>query len=258
LPYWNYTDSNPDNHILPQQFRLPNDPVWGPLFRPHRIAEVNQGTPVDAVSGSTPMTLDAMMSTSYGDSGSDAGFCANVDGNPHGALHVNVGNDRGMGQVPWAANDPIFWLHHCNIDRIWASWAKAGGKNLDDRTFKSTTFRFADSHGNGVQAKVADILELNGLDYEYDRYLDRPAGSPPFSAPVAALAVHAISRQVSGPVTVRARQALLWPRKRSQASCRAAPTVLRPKFRLPAQTVFFISGSMIPCPPRLAPDTTSI
>ena len=19
--------------------------------------------------------------------------------------------------------DPIFWLHHCNIDRLWASWA---------------------------------------------------------------------------------------------------------------------------------------
>ena len=158
------------------------------------------------MTGSTPMTLDAMMSTAYGDSGSDAGFCANVDGNPHGALHVNVGNDRGMGQVPWAANDPVFWLHHGNVDRIWASWAKAGGKNLDDASFKATAFHFADGNGNGVLAKVADILELHDLDYEYDRYLDRPAGSPPFPAPaaVAALAVHAIFHQVSGPITLGA------------------------------------------------------
>ena len=19
-------------------------------------------------------------------------------------------------------NDPVFWLHHCNIDRLWAEW----------------------------------------------------------------------------------------------------------------------------------------
>jgi tyrosinase len=147
-----------------------------------------------------------MKSSVYDDSGSDAGFCANVDNNPHGALHVNVGNSRGMGQVPWAANDPVFWLHHCNIDRIWASWAKAGGKNPNDATFKNTMYSFVDGSGNGVQGKVADILELQDLDCEYDRYLDRPPGSAPFPAASArmSLAVHAVSRQISGPVRLGA------------------------------------------------------
>jgi len=27
-------------------------------------------------------------------------------------------------------NDPIFFLHHCNIDRIWAGWQV--GKTIDD------------------------------------------------------------------------------------------------------------------------------
>jgi len=205
LPYWNYTDSDPNNRSLPKQFRLANDAVWGPLFRPNRRSAVNQGTPVDEAPGS-PMTLDAMKSSVYDDSGSDAGFCQNVDNDPHGVLHGNVGNSRGMGQVPWAANDPIFWLHHCNIDRIWASWAKAGGKNLDDATFKNTMYRFVDGSGNGVQGKVSDILELQDLDYEYDHYLDRPPGSAPFLAPSArmSLAVHAVSRQISGPVRLGA------------------------------------------------------
>jgi tyrosinase len=206
LPYWNYTDPDLTNHRLPEQFRRANDPVFGPLFRPNRKSAVNQGSPVDAIGGSIPMNLDAMRSTVYEDSGSDAGFCANTDNNPHGALHVNVGNSRGMGQVPWAANDPIFWLHHCNIDRIWASWVKAGGKNPDGAAFKNEMFRFADGNGNDVQGKVADILDIQDVDYEYDHYLDRPPGSPPFPAlsAVMALAVHAVSRQISGPVTLGA------------------------------------------------------
>jgi len=209
LPYWNYTDSDPDNRSLPEQFRRANDAVWGPLFRRDRKSAVNGGTPVDEVPGSTPMTLSAMKSSVYADSRGDAGFCANVDNNPHGALHVNVGNAMGMGQVPWAANDPIFWLHHCNIDRIWASWAKAGGKNPNDPTFKNTVFSFADGRGNGIRGKVSDILELQDLDYEYDRYLDRPPGSAPFLTPsarlsLAPLAVHAVSRQISGPVRLGA------------------------------------------------------
>ncbi|KAF4773968.1 hypothetical protein HER10_EVM0007266 [Colletotrichum scovillei] len=38
----------------------------------------------------------------------------------HNAVHVYVGNY--MGNVKIAAFDPIFWLHHANIDRIFAIW----------------------------------------------------------------------------------------------------------------------------------------
>jgi tyrosinase len=38
----------------------------------------------------------------------------------HGSIHVWVGGT--MGQVPWAAYDPIFWAHHGMIDRIWRLW----------------------------------------------------------------------------------------------------------------------------------------
>jgi tyrosinase len=38
----------------------------------------------------------------------------------HGAIHVWIGGT--MGQVPWAAFDPIFWAHHGMIDRLWRLW----------------------------------------------------------------------------------------------------------------------------------------
>lgn len=38
----------------------------------------------------------------------------------HGNVHVWVGGH--MGNLPFASFDPIFWAHHCMIDRIWRIW----------------------------------------------------------------------------------------------------------------------------------------
>ncbi|KAI5782554.1 common central domain of tyrosinase-domain-containing protein [Geopyxis carbonaria] len=38
----------------------------------------------------------------------------------HDVIHGSVGGH--MSQVPLAAFDPLFWLHHCNVDRLGAMW----------------------------------------------------------------------------------------------------------------------------------------
>jgi tyrosinase len=38
----------------------------------------------------------------------------------HGMVHVYVGGH--MGDIPFAAYDPIFWAHHCMIERLWRMW----------------------------------------------------------------------------------------------------------------------------------------
>ncbi len=40
-------------------------------------------------------------------------------GRLHNAVHVWVGGDMVISTSP---NDPAFFLHHCNVDRIWAAW----------------------------------------------------------------------------------------------------------------------------------------
>lgn len=40
----------------------------------------------------------------------------------HNTVHIWVGGDMGPGTSP---NDPVFFLHHCNVDRIWAKWQEA-------------------------------------------------------------------------------------------------------------------------------------
>jgi len=38
----------------------------------------------------------------------------------HGNVHMWVGGH--MGDIPFAAYDPIFWMHHAMIDRLWRMW----------------------------------------------------------------------------------------------------------------------------------------
>jgi hypothetical protein len=42
----------------------------------------------------------------------------------HGAVHIAVGGVDGLGTMAGASSpaDPLFWLHHANVDRLWAEW----------------------------------------------------------------------------------------------------------------------------------------
>ena len=112
---------------------MQNDPLWGPLFRPNRNATSNAGQPIFTAGGSASdlSASPAMAETIICRVGAISGFNQTLDFGLHGNVHVFTGNSQGMGQVPWAANDPIFWMHHCNIDRIWVSWNNAGHANPD-------------------------------------------------------------------------------------------------------------------------------
>jgi hypothetical protein len=49
-------------------------------------------------------------------------YRSNIEGLPHGSLHMWVGGDYGdMGNM-WSPNDPLFYVHHSNIDRLWTLW----------------------------------------------------------------------------------------------------------------------------------------
>jgi tyrosinase len=47
------------------------------------------------------------------------GFRAALEGGPHAALHNFIGGSMADHTAP---NDPLFWIHHANVDRIWSLW----------------------------------------------------------------------------------------------------------------------------------------
>jgi tyrosinase len=44
----------------------------------------------------------------------------------HNRVHVWVGGDMLISSSP---NDPVFYLNHCNVDRIWELWQRRGHRN---------------------------------------------------------------------------------------------------------------------------------
>jgi hypothetical protein len=168
LPYWNYSASTAER-ALPQSFRTPADEATNALFTPRRARSVNRGDPL----------VDDIVRTDLAFRETDAAaFYASMEDTPHGAVHVAVGGTTGfMRAFGTAALDPIFWLHHCNIDRMWAEWVRQGHRNINTSDFMDTSYTFFDEDGNTVSLKVSEILDTaSGLDYRYDDGLAIEAG----------------------------------------------------------------------------------
>ncbi|MCA9934694.1 MAG: tyrosinase family protein [Anaerolineales bacterium] len=92
----------------------------------------------------------------------------------HNRVHVWIGGSMSPGTSP---NDPAFFLHHCNVDRIWALWQAChpgvpyapgdsvadapAGHRLNDRMFPWTT---SSDH------RISDLLDISALGYSYDDF----------------------------------------------------------------------------------------
>ena len=100
----------------------------------------------------------------------------------HNQVHVWVGGSMEPGTSP---NDPVFFLHHCNIDRLWALWQQVHpnspyqpetggplGHNMNDFMYP----------WNGVDspltARPADLLTLESVEYA-----DPPRNTDDFQEP---------------------------------------------------------------------------
>jgi len=118
IPYWDWTKAGEESI-----------PAWLATFTPTVPTPTGPIT-VTRAPGSTawlasiasgvPATLAV---TNY------TGFATQLE-DIHNMVHVWVGGT--MSGIPTAPADPIFWMHHANVDRLWWQWQQspAGtGKN---------------------------------------------------------------------------------------------------------------------------------
>jgi tyrosinase len=172
LPYWNYSPGLPASQsgILPQAFRSPNDPLLASLYIQDRNNGVNSGSPIDIGNPGVLSTASAMAETTYSPNSPKQGFCNDLNSGVHAQVHALVGTVTNMGYVPTTAQDPVFWIHHCNIDRLWASWNRAGYLNPTAPDFLSQVFWFAGPDGKAVSIQVGDVMSLEQLNYTYQEF----------------------------------------------------------------------------------------
>lgn len=99
---------------------------------------------------------------------------------PVGFLGLGLGH---MADVPVAAFDPIFWLHHCNIDRLcamwqalnWNTWFNKPEPNDPAPSEPLHPFHY-DTQSNSWTSDRSRDWRL--LKYQYDDLKDMPPGEP--------------------------------------------------------------------------------
>jgi Common central domain of tyrosinase/Polyphenol oxidase middle domain len=243
LPYWNYSD--PAQRGLPLPFRDPADESANALFTPGRWQPINDD--ILSLGGTAVRIEEAMQSTVFASiPGDDIAFGGGIvsspgvsgqdgllESTPHNIVHALIGAGGNlMSTVTTAAQDPIFWLHHANIDRLWVRWIALGegrANPTDNVEWMTREFTFFDEAGNEATLTAAEILDTQfDLGYRYD---DDPERLEPLPAAIPVVVAggeppSAALEPAAGPVSAAGPEAEATAVIASSAVAHPAPVVL--------------------------------
>jgi len=246
IPYWNYFD--PNESQLPPAFAsplLPNgtpgvpDGTANPLYTPQRYGLDGTGKNITIpLTGNYAVNLNAMGVPHFtgvasggdpGFGGVDTGFShggsphGDIENQPHDYVHGIVGgqtpdpNSPGnylpglMADPDTAGYDPIFWLHHANIDRLWQVWIlnpPQPGVSINPKkanwlggpgTVGGRVFAMPMVDGSTWNFTPKEVQSTDQLGYSYTELQPQA----PFAAPterLATLGLTALAVPVSGRV----------------------------------------------------------
>ena len=191
MPFWDWT-ANP---LMPSVFLDPKTPDGKP--NPLFVSEPNWQRTWDPTE---PMPDDIVgpdvLSSILGDHGYEnfgtsrnpnqtntdpswvpagGGTQGTLEGTPHNLVHNNIG-----GWMPSASSprDPLFFMHHSNIDRIWSLWNTQNANSTDPLwTGMKFTNNFLNIDGSYWSPQVSDLYVPEDLGYTYGYGPPKTAGS---------------------------------------------------------------------------------
>ncbi|MBC7533830.1 MAG: tyrosinase family protein [Oligoflexus sp.] len=150
LPYWDWSD----DRSIPQPF-LTGDVASNALFNASRkVTELPDITLQSIKKENIQILIEKPQFATFGGGESHhprpksttdlLGAMGPLEAGPHNNVHATILGDMGDMTSPL---DPIFWLHHCNIDRLWSVWAA------------SRTFNNQDSLPSDKKGQVPDAVD---------------------------------------------------------------------------------------------------
>lgn len=177
VPWWDWSSEASRQEGLPAAFSDPTTPEGQPnplfsyhVFEPKATPPIDKdtirfpGTPSDLPFPNVPDAVPRLLSEfpSFND-------FSDVLQQVHDFIHGWTGGRRvvdgqeefgDMGSVATAAFDPVFWSHHCMVDRVWALWqVRHGISNIPEELLDLVLAPFPFT--------VRMVLDINDLGYEY-------------------------------------------------------------------------------------------
>ncbi|MCC9016355.1 MULTISPECIES: tyrosinase family protein [Flavobacterium] len=188
LPYWNYGSKEESQNIMAEPFREPS----GSLYTAARYTILNNGKPIlpEQLASIRNSIEELRKNPSFA---GEAGFSSSLEGQPHGYMHNLIGGRYAhppeqhyneiyqivtsglMANVESAGFDPIFWLHHSMVDRIWESWdvSELGQRpSLEELKANPWPYEFITPDGGRITYTMEEVYNIVfNLDYKYDDLL---------------------------------------------------------------------------------------
>ncbi|MCX7898747.1 MAG: tyrosinase family protein [Methylocystis sp.] len=164
LPYWDwYTQP-----VIPRMFTRQTDPFGqrNSLYHQRTRTDLSDFSLSRSAFGANNMLPGGPVTRSET-------FSYVFEFDPHGQVHGYIGGD--MGFVDRSARDPIFWLHHANIDRLWTAWMRSGARILPAANSAWGRRRFTFDTAGTMSLEMGPLLDsVASLRYRYD---DETAGT---------------------------------------------------------------------------------
>ncbi|KAB2637406.1 polyphenol oxidase [Pyrus ussuriensis x Pyrus communis] len=195
LPYWNW--DSPDGFPIPDIYTDTTSPLYDQYrnagHQPPVLVDLSYGGTDDDVDEQTRIdenlaimyrqmvsgakTPDLFFGHEYRAGDTTTGnYAGTIENNPHNNIHLWCGdpdqpNKEDMGNFYSSGRDPLFYAHHCNVDRMWNIWKTLGGKRKDptDTDWLDAEFLFYDENAELVSCKVRDSIHpAKDLRYTYE------------------------------------------------------------------------------------------
>lgn len=147
VPYWDWTKAE-EQHV-PDWLATVLPTVHTPTRTINVIRGSGSSSGLASIVSGVP---SAMAKTSYDT------FTSPING-IHGSVHIWVGGT--MSDASISPADPVFWLHHANLDRLWWVWYNSAAGNHQNPTLTGTdavmdpwTYTEADTRDIGAMGFV--------------------------------------------------------------------------------------------------------
>lgn len=189
LPYWNYGAV----FTMPKPFQAADG---GSLYEQSRRISLNKGMPIE-ISAQAVIAKDLKQLSQVHDYQT---FNNQLNSGLHGFMHDYIGGTDGlfnpiynavidksidpgcvgcgmMGEVPSAGFDPIFWMHHSNVDRLYQNFITTNpGQDISLAQLNSAQWPYDFFEitkvppGNKlVKHTMPEVLaDISTIDYQYD------------------------------------------------------------------------------------------
>ena len=148
IPYWDWTQ--PEQQHFPEWLEGVLPTVHTPTQTINVVRSPGDDGWLASIADGTP---GAMAQTNYGN------FSAPING-IHGGVHIWVGGTMSDASVSPA--DPVFWLHHANLDRLWWVWYNSAQGNHQNPPLTGT-----DAVMDPWTYTEADVRNIHSLGYTY-------------------------------------------------------------------------------------------